>query len=137
MARVFSKPITERSKEKPTQTQIIFNIPFDAFRRFDTIVHFTVVCLVTWPLSGSEAGVDLVLIQTLLLFLHASHFLLMLTSRSAVTSLYLYMKSRRVCINTKSILASIPLKRQVTKHTTVKSGLFKTAVFCNGRFSTV
>ena len=33
------------------------------------IVHFTVVCLVTWPLSGSEAGVDLVLIQTLLLFI--------------------------------------------------------------------
>ena len=32
------------------------------------IGHFTVVCLVTWPLSGSEAGGDLVLIQTLLLF---------------------------------------------------------------------
>ena len=31
------------------------------------IDHFTVVCSVTWPLSGSEAGVDLVLIQTLLL----------------------------------------------------------------------
>ena len=26
--------------------------------------HFTVVCLVTWPFNGSEAGVDLVLIQT-------------------------------------------------------------------------
>ena len=26
-----------------------------------------VVCLVTWPLNGSEAGVDLVLIQTSLL----------------------------------------------------------------------
>ena len=33
------------------------------------IAHFTVVCLVTWPLSGSEAGVDLVLIQTLPLFM--------------------------------------------------------------------
>ena len=32
------------------------------------IGHFTVVCLVTWPLSGSEAGGDLALIQTLLLF---------------------------------------------------------------------
>ena len=31
------------------------------------IGHFTVVCSVTWPLNGSEAGVDLVLIQTLLL----------------------------------------------------------------------
>ena len=33
------------------------------------IDHFTVVCLVTWPLNGSEAGVDLVLIQTSLLLL--------------------------------------------------------------------
>jgi len=32
------------------------------------IVHLTVVCLVTWPLNGSEAGVDLALIKTLLLF---------------------------------------------------------------------
>ena len=29
-----------------------------------TIHHFTVVCLVTWPLNGSEARGDLVLIQT-------------------------------------------------------------------------
>ena len=28
------------------------------------IGHFTVVCLVTWPWIGSEAGGDLVLIQT-------------------------------------------------------------------------
>ena len=33
-----------------------------------TIGHFTVVSFVTWPLSESEAGGDLVLIQTLLLF---------------------------------------------------------------------
>ena len=33
------------------------------------IDHFTVFGLVTWPLNGSEAGVDLVLIQTSLLFL--------------------------------------------------------------------
>ena len=33
------------------------------------IHHFTVVCLVAWPLNGSEAGVDLVLIQTSLLLL--------------------------------------------------------------------
>ena len=30
---------------------------------------FTVVCLVTWPCIGSEAGSDLVLIQTSLLFI--------------------------------------------------------------------
>ena len=33
------------------------------------IDHFTVVGLVTWPLNGSEAGVDLVLIQISLLLL--------------------------------------------------------------------
>ena len=31
--------------------------------------YFTVVCLVAWPLNESEAGVDLVLIETSLLFL--------------------------------------------------------------------
>ena len=34
-----------------------------------TIDHFTVVGLVTWPLNDSEAGGDLVLIQTSLLLL--------------------------------------------------------------------
>ena len=33
------------------------------------INHFTVVCLVAWSLNGNETGVDLVLIETLLLFL--------------------------------------------------------------------
>ena len=33
------------------------------------IDHFTVVCSVTWPLNGSEAGGDFVLIQTSLLLL--------------------------------------------------------------------
>ena len=30
------------------------------------IDHFTVVCLVAWPLNEGEAGVDLALIETLL-----------------------------------------------------------------------
>ena len=34
-----------------------------------TVVHFTVVCSVTWPLNGSEAGGCFVLIQTALLLL--------------------------------------------------------------------
>ena len=33
------------------------------------IGHFTVVCLVTWPVTASEAGGDLALIQTSPLFL--------------------------------------------------------------------
>ena len=36
---------------------------------FLQIVHFTVVCLVTWPMNESEAGVDLVLIESALLLL--------------------------------------------------------------------
>ena len=35
----------------------------------EIIDHFTVVGLVPWSLDGSEAGVDLVLIQTSLLLL--------------------------------------------------------------------
>ena len=36
-------------------------------KRLKVIDHFTVVCSVTWPLNGSEAGDDLALIQTSLL----------------------------------------------------------------------
>ena len=35
---------------------------------FLSIDHFTVVCLVAWPLNESEAGDDLVLIETSLHF---------------------------------------------------------------------
>ena len=31
-----------------------------------SIDHFTVVCLVDWPFNESEAGVELILIETLL-----------------------------------------------------------------------
>ena len=44
------------------ESKMFFNRPF-------SIDHFTVVDLVTWSLNGSEAGVDLVLIQTSLLLL--------------------------------------------------------------------
>ena len=37
-----------------------------------------------------------------------------------LTSSHLHMKSRRVCIKTRSPPASLPLKGQVTRHTTVK-----------------
>ena len=40
----------------------------------ERIDHFTVVGLVTWPLNGSEAGGDLVLIQTSLVLLCKSSF---------------------------------------------------------------
>ena len=79
----------------------------------DVIGHFTVVCLVTWPWIRSEAGSDLVLIQTLLLS-HVNHAVLMLTS------FHLHMKSNEVCIKTRSPSASLPIQGQVTGHTTVK-----------------
>ena len=40
-----------------------------AHEMFFQIDHFRVVCSVAWPLNVSEAGVDLVLIETLLLFI--------------------------------------------------------------------
>ena len=50
------------------------NLVLRTFELYDkmyvqVIDHFTVVGKVTWPPTGSEAGVDLVLIQTSLLLL--------------------------------------------------------------------
>ena len=46
---------------------VLFNMLYKMVLTFmigDEMIHFTVVCLMTWPLSGSEAGVDLVLFVT-------------------------------------------------------------------------
>ena len=55
----------------PQMVTIVFIILqiFFATRAVLKIDDFTVVGLVTWPLNGSEAGGDLVLIQTSLLLL--------------------------------------------------------------------
>ena len=45
--------------------------------------HFIVVCLVAWPLNESDAGVDLILIETSLLFL--CKFLLISTRTASST----------------------------------------------------
>ena len=66
------------------------------------IDHFTVVCSVTWPLNGSEAGGDLVLIQTSLLLSCKSSFL------------YAKRESREVCIKARSPSASLAFIGQVT-----------------------
>ena len=39
------------------------------FSMYEIADHFTVLSLVTWPLNGSEAGGDLVLVKTLLLLM--------------------------------------------------------------------
>ena len=72
--------------------------------------HFTIVSLVTRTSIGSEAGGDLQC------FSYVDHVVLMQTT----CSLHLHMKSTPVCIKTRSPLASLPIKGQVTKHTTVK-----------------
>jgi len=65
------------------------------------IVHFKVVFLVRWPLSGSET--DFVLIQTCLLFICKC--------------------TKNLSIKTRSTFASIPLKSQVAQHMTVKRAI--------------
>ena len=71
--------------------------------------HFTVVCLVTWPLNDSEAGGDLVLIQT-------SRFLLCKLSCSYANWLAFKCEKQR-----DLVISSIAcIHGQVTKHTTVK-----------------
>ena len=77
------------------------------------IDHFTVVCSVTWPLNGSEAGGDLVLIKT-------SLSLSCRSSYSYANCFHLHKKSREVCIKARSPPASLAVTGQVTKHATVK-----------------
>ena len=75
------------------------------------IGHFTVVCSLTWPLIGSEAGGDVVLIQTsLLLFCKLKLFCCQLVC--------IYMLKQRAQCKVTSSLATF--KGQVTKQTTVK-----------------
>ena len=54
-----------------------------SFEFMITMDHFTVVCLVAWPLNEREAGVDLVFIETFLLFL--CKFLLISTRTASLT----------------------------------------------------
>ena len=69
-----SKHVEVRKKKYSATRRIFYSIllvwKFGQIRFivFDTLIdHFTVVGLVAWPLNGSEAGGDLVLIQTSLL----------------------------------------------------------------------
>ena len=63
---------------EPTQHHALFPVKQIRGRMFTfvphdlrviLIDHFTLVCLVAWTLNESETGVDLVLIETSLLFL--------------------------------------------------------------------
>ena len=48
---------------------IVVEMPRNMLITERQIDHFTVACLVTWPLNESEAGGDLTLIETSWLFL--------------------------------------------------------------------
>ena len=73
------------------------------------------MCLVAWPLNESEAGGDLVLTETLVLFI--SKFLL-ISMRTA--SLTWEKQGVEVSIKTRSPPASLSFKGQATKQETVK-----------------
>ena len=84
------------------------------WRCFNAIIdHFTVVGLVTWPLNGSEAGGDLVLIQTSMLLLCKS-------SCSYTNKLSFTWEKQRGLYQSKVTSSLACIHGQVTKHTTVK-----------------
>jgi len=51
------------------------------------------MCVVGWPLNGTETGVDLVLIETFLLFL-MNDAVLMLISRNLVSEVCLFVSKQ-------------------------------------------
>ena len=61
----FPSFLLAKSPPRDLQISVLLQIMFCSC----TIDHFTVVCLVAWPLNESEAGGDLVVIETSLLFL--------------------------------------------------------------------
>ena len=84
------------------------------------IHHFTVACLVAWPLNESEAGVDLVLIQTPLLFFVNDAILMRISSN-------LHKKSSEVSIKARSPPTSFSFKDQATKPINIEYGLLNFA----------
>ena len=75
------------------------------------------MCLVAWPLNESEAGADLILIETSLLFLRK---FLLISMRTAS----LAWEKQEDFYQSKITIASPSFKGQATKHTTVKWSVF-------------
>ena len=61
--------LKDRSLKKRNASRFLRETLRQSFEFMITMDHFTVVCLVAWPLNESEAGVDLVFIETSLLLL--------------------------------------------------------------------
>ena len=53
--------------ESVESSESLVGLPQTIFHKYLTVGHFTVVCLVTWSMTASEAKGDLALIQTSLL----------------------------------------------------------------------
>ena len=89
------------------------------------IDHFTVVCSVTWPLSGSEAGDGP--------FWYRSHCFCYVNKFCWIIDIE---RSREVCIKSRSPPVSLPFIGQVTKHTTVKWPILIVTLTISHRMST-
>ena len=76
-----------------------------------SVDHFTVFCLVTWPLNDSEVRGDLTLILPALS---------RKCTKLALEQHDLHNKSSEVFMKTRSPPASVPIKGQVTEQRTVK-----------------
>ena len=85
--------------------------------RLNAIDDFTVVSVVAWSLNESEAGGDLALIETSLLFYVNDAVYSILISGN------LHNKRSKVSIITRPPPASLSFQGQVTSHTTVKRSI--------------
>ena len=95
------------------------------------IDHFTVSCLVAWPLNESEAGVDLVLIETLLLFI--CKFLLLMT-RSSILHLKIQIgQNHYKDLNTVSMILDPGLLQTSWSSTMEKRRLFTLSPALQGK----
>ena len=74
--------------------------------------HFTVACLVAWPLNKSEAEGDLVLKPPCFSYVNDADPMLIISN--------LHKESSVVTIKTRSPLASFSFKGLATRHATVK-----------------
>ena len=123
----FPREMTSEEQAQKFHTDDVLTPGFKKCFR-GSIARFTVT-------GGNEAGVDLVLIQTSLLY-YVNHVVLMLTS---IFKHNFHKKRKEVCIKTSSTSASHSLSGKETKPTTVKwpikvSGKLPTYPTPNPRF---
>ena len=76
------------------------------------MAHFTVVCLAAWPMTSRGAGGDLALMQTSLLFSCNCKLV-------SIRKTWFTQQKQRGLYQTRSPLAPLPFKGQVTEQITV------------------